>query len=209
MKPSSQHSRIADDCRYHHGNLRQALVAAAVAHIRRHGAASFSLRDASTEAGVSSGAAYRHFKNRQEVLTEVVVLGFSELAMLTAKKVQRSCDAKRRVVATGLAYLAFAQQERHIFALMFGPEGATGRADALKLSEKAAVPSASVQLRAAIAELQGHEPDETTVMHAWGLAHGLAALAASGATDQPFALFERIFSNFADQCARSGNTQGC
>ena len=171
--------------RHHHGDLRAALIEAAIAHVRENGAATFSLRDATSGAGVTSGAAYRHFRSRDAVLDEVVVYGFALLsrAMHGATEPTR-VDAVAtteggsvdRLIATGLAYIRFAREEPHLFALMFSPEGANGRARSFETDF--GVPNASDQLRHALTDLGA--TDETTYLRAWGLAHGLAALAAAG-----------------------------
>lgn len=170
--------------RHHHGNLRAVLVQAAFEHVRDQGASSFSLRDATSRAGVTSGAAYRHFSSRADLLTEVVVLGFAELATEMLRHPPSPAGDHRgraigRVLATGEAYVDFARREPHLFALMFGPDGATGRA--LSEDSDAGVPSASQQLREALHEVG--DVAESTFLHAWGLAHGLAGLAAAGITD--------------------------
>lgn len=160
---------------HHHGNLREVLIRGAVEHVRQHGADTFSLRDATSSAGVTSGAAYRHFASRADLLSEVVVLGFAELSTSMARLASGDTDGGR-VLATGLAYVDFARSEPHLFALMFGPDGASGRATAA--NDDLGAPSASHQLQAALAAI-GYD-DESTYLRAWGLAHGLAGLAAAG-----------------------------
>lgn len=165
---------------HHHGNLRAVLVQAAFEHVRNDGAASFSLRDATSSAGVTAGAAYRHFASRADLLAEVVVLGFAELStsMRTHATTRPPDNDRGRLLATGEAYVDFARREPHLFTLMFGPDGATGRA--LAEHTDLGAPSASQQLRAALHEIAAD--NDSTFLHAWGLAHGLAGLAAAGIT---------------------------
>ncbi|MEL6750501.1 MAG: TetR/AcrR family transcriptional regulator [Pseudomonadota bacterium] len=160
---------------HHHGDLRAALVQAAFDHVRKDGAATFSLRHASSGAGVTSGAAYRHFASRIEVLNEVAVVGF-ELLSRQMHTSSANTDGAEHLIATGCAYLEFARQEPHLFALMFGPEGGEGRNKAFSVDF--GVPNASDQLRQALTAI-GRDT-EADFLHGWGLAHGLAALAAAG-----------------------------
>lgn len=130
---------------HHHGNLRAVLIGAALEHVRHHGAASFSLRDATSAAGVTSAAAYRHFASRAHLLAEVVVLGFAELSASMLSHASRHPDGAPLPV-TGEACIDFARREPHLFALMFGPDGATARRMAAVADIGA--PSAARQLRA-------------------------------------------------------------
>lgn len=201
MAPTSRQS-------HHHGNLREVLLEAALTHVRRDGAASFSLRDATSAAGVTSGAAYRHFATRAQLLDHVVVRGFVELSTSMNHAVRTVSDttinttkAADKLLRTGHAYVDFAKREPHLFALMFGPDGATGRHRA-RTSDLGA-PSASDQVRAALRETGAS--DDTTFLLAWGLAHGLAGLAAAGiATD---AAVEASLAAFADSLANAAFQQ--
>jgi AcrR family transcriptional regulator len=65
---------------YHHGDLRNALVASAVRLIETSGTSSFSLREAAREVGVSANAAYRHFDGKSALMTAVAAFGFRQLA---------------------------------------------------------------------------------------------------------------------------------
>ncbi|MEM9794962.1 MAG: TetR/AcrR family transcriptional regulator [Pseudomonadota bacterium] len=161
--------------RHHHGDLRAALIAAAVAHVRAHGASTFSLRDATSGAGVTSGAAYRHFRSKDEVLDAVVVHGFRMLSQKMADGA-RGTSGPSKLAATGRSYVRFANEEPHLFALMFSPDGESGRAQALQTDF--GIPNASDQLADALAAAGGS--GESLFLEAWGLAHGLAALAAAG-----------------------------
>lgn len=162
---------------HHHGDLRAALLKAATEHVRKEGAASFSLRHASAGAGVTPGAAYRHFTSRSDVLDAVVVEGFGMMARLMSERGDglRASDCLR---AKGLAYIEFARAEPQLFALMFDPEGARGRARALE--SDFGVPNPSDQLRRAL-HFAGVQ-STTAYDQAWGLAHGLASLVIAGAT---------------------------
>lgn len=114
--------------RYHHGDLRNALLEASVRLIAARGAEGFSLREAARAVGVSPTAAYRHFADRTSLLAAVAVDGFSRLAAEMEAAVARAPGrpgAKGRAVAglaaVGQAYFDFAVAHPAHFRVMFGP----------------------------------------------------------------------------------------
>src|SRR5437588_7555086 len=95
---------------YHHGNLKEALVQAALELIAQKGAAGFTFAEAARSAGVSPAAPYRHFRDRDELLTDVARRGFDKFEAALA----RAWDGGRPDVFTafdrmGKAYLQFAK----------------------------------------------------------------------------------------------------
>jgi len=115
---------------YHHGNLRQALFEHAVELARVGGPDAVALRDVQREAGVSNSAAYRHYSDRQALLSAVQVHGMTRLgdAMLASlakvpNRGPRSRRAQARLRATGQAYIDFALAEPGLFRTAFAPGG--------------------------------------------------------------------------------------
>ncbi len=107
--------------RYHHGDLREALIAAAYQLVSEAGADGFSLADACRRAGVSTAAPYRHFKDREELLAEVTARGFGALTVDTKAAVEAEDEGSlASIVAMGRAYVAFAAAQPGLFRLMFG-----------------------------------------------------------------------------------------
>jgi AcrR family transcriptional regulator len=110
----------------YHGDLRQALIDLAINAMRASGTNAFSLREAGKLAGVTPGAAYRHFASSAALLAEMRTLGFALLRkhLISAMK---GLDSEKHFSALGLAYVTFAAKEPHLFALLFGPRkgGAT------------------------------------------------------------------------------------
>ena len=110
---------------YHHGNLRAALVEAAADLARAHGPEGVVLREVARRTGVSHNAAYRHFSDREELLTAVAQLSMDRLeqAMRDRLTTVRTRDPKRRAVgrlrATGRAYVDFALAEPGLFTVAF------------------------------------------------------------------------------------------
>ena len=115
---------------YHHGNLRQALLEHAVELARTGGPDAVVLRDVQRAAGVSNSAAYRHYTDRQALLTAVQIYGMTLLgeAMQEAlaavpNRGPRDRRALARFRATGQAYIAFALAEPGLFRTAFAPGG--------------------------------------------------------------------------------------
>ncbi|MDJ0948416.1 MAG: TetR/AcrR family transcriptional regulator [Alphaproteobacteria bacterium] len=115
--PEEVHRKAA----YHHGDLREALLAATHRLVTEKGPEHFTLADACRLAGVSTAAPYRHFRDREEVLGEITARGFEELE----RRMRAAKDAHPRgeiaaISAMGQAYVAFAREEPAVFRLMFG-----------------------------------------------------------------------------------------
>src|SRR6476660_2547690 len=105
---------------YHHGNLKEALVNAALALIAEKGAAGFTFADAARSAGVSAAAPYRHFRDRDALLADVAREGFQRFeAMLSTGWANGKPDAVTAFNNIGRAYLAFARAEPAYYAAMF------------------------------------------------------------------------------------------
>ncbi|MEZ0577651.1 TetR/AcrR family transcriptional regulator [Nocardioides sp. MH1] len=110
---------------YHHGNLREALVLAAVELGREKGPDGVVIREVARRTGVSHNAAYRHFADRDELLREVARVGHEELArtMVDRKRRVRVKDpvdrARRRLREVGKGYVDYALAEPGLFAVAF------------------------------------------------------------------------------------------
>jgi AcrR family transcriptional regulator len=163
---------------YHHGNLSVVLTDAAMAAVRMGGAATFSLRDAARQAGVTPAAVYKHFPHKKALLSAVAVSGFEQLGRRVAAAQSELADANR-LAAVGFAYIAFAVDEPHLFALMFGPSGPDAPRNSI-VSPRGGIFDA---LRSAIAERQQIPEEkvaEADLALAWSTAHGAARLVTDG-----------------------------
>ena len=115
---------------YHHGNLRQALLEHAVQLARTGGPDAVVLRDVQRTAGVSNSAAYRHYADRQALLTAVQIHGMTLLGEAMQESLAevsnrgpRDRRALARFRATGQAYVDFALSEPGLFRTAFAPSG--------------------------------------------------------------------------------------
>src|SRR5438270_13309249 len=105
---------------YHHGNLKEALVEAALDLIARKGPAGFTFAEAARWAGVSPAAPYRHFRDRDQLMASVALRGFElfEAALARAWNEGRP-DSSRAFENVGKAYLQFARTEPAYYSAMF------------------------------------------------------------------------------------------
>jgi AcrR family transcriptional regulator len=106
---------------YHHGDLRQSLIDAAIALIHEEGISDLSLRQVARRVGVSHNAPYRHFEDKEALLAAVAEQGFQSLrvAMETARQ-DIPIDSFERLEAIGIAYVHFALAQPFHYRLMFG-----------------------------------------------------------------------------------------
>jgi AcrR family transcriptional regulator len=104
--------------RYHHGDLRAALVDAAITLIGERGVRGFSLAEATRRVGVSAAAPYRHFADRDELLAAVAVRALDTFAAMLAAP-GAADDPAQRLAAMARAYVRFAAEQRPLFDVVF------------------------------------------------------------------------------------------
>ena len=175
--------RRAEPRGYHHGNLKEALVRAALELIAEKGPAGFTFADAARWAGVSPAAPYRHFRDRDALLTDVARRGFEQFAAALAK----AWDEGRPDVMTaferlGKTYLAFARREPAYYSAMFEAGVALDTDRELReASENAfAVLRAAAEKLVALMPPQGRPPALMVALHVWAMTHGIASLFGRG-----------------------------
>lgn len=104
---------------YHHGNLRDALIEVSVELIARDGVAAFSIAEACRRLKVSPGAPYRHFTDREDLLTAVAIKSCEVLAEHITKVVDGQTDPTERLVRAARAYVEFAAMHPALFAVLY------------------------------------------------------------------------------------------
>ena len=154
---------------YHHGDLRPALLRAAVKTITEAGPAAMSLREVARRAGVTHAAAAYHFGDKAGLFAAIAAEGYRELG----EALRAAAEARRGFLEMGVAYVRFAVSHRAHFEVMYRPE--------LYRPDDADVREA----RAATAVLLygSASPDSgqlTAGVAAWSLVHGLATLWLNG-----------------------------
>ncbi len=160
--------------RYHHGDLRRALLDEALAAIESDGPGGISLRELARRAGVSHAAPAHHFGDKVGLLTAIAVEGFD----LFADELNAAFAATGSFLEVGVAYVGFAVRNRAHFEVMFRPEmlrvGDPALATARERSRQALYgPLGSVALAPGVDSLRAG-------VAAWALVHGLATLYLDG-----------------------------
>lgn len=107
--------------RYHHGDLREALIQAALDLVAERGADGFSMREASRRAGVSSGAPYRHFADNDALLRATARRVSRLLGAAQQEAAGRFEEPGMRLRAIGVAGVRFAIEHPHLFRLLNDP----------------------------------------------------------------------------------------
>jgi AcrR family transcriptional regulator len=174
--------------RYHHGNLREALVATALDLIAERGPAGFAFAEVARAAGVSPAAPYRHFRDLNALLAEVAQRGFAQFAeALAAGRAEGGADPVRALERCGRAYLSFARREPAYYAAMF-ETGLTLEADPAvrSASDRAfSVLREAAEAACAVAPAGRRPPALMVALHLWALAHGIASLFVGGGRRLP------------------------
>lgn len=168
---------------YHHGNLREALIAAALDLIGEKGPAGFSFAEAARSAGVSPAAPYRHFRDRDALLADVAARGFELFtARLEAAWNDGAPDPMRALDAVGRAYLAFARDEPAHYAAMFEAQlpPDLSRELAVAADQALAVLRRAAEAVCARLPADSRPPSLMVGLHIWTMAHGTASLFARG-----------------------------
>jgi AcrR family transcriptional regulator len=172
--------RAAKKKDYHHGSLRQALIAAAVKTIAKRGVDALNLRELATRAGVSPGAPYHHFANREELLRAIAEDGFEKFeAALIAERDAAPHDASARLEALGRAYIGFAIARPGYFRVMFHSAAQASGPTQPGLRAFNLLRDAVVACQQAGAAPAGDPA--SLVLTAWSAVHGLATLWVDGA----------------------------
>ena len=182
---------------YHHGDLREGLVEAALAILGRGSVGALTLRAAAREAGVSPAAPYRHFADRDALIAAVAERGFATLfdRMRASAAKAMASSPERGLQEIAVAYLRFALDRPAEYRVMFGPELADR-------TRHRALQETSTQVFGLLAEGIGGLQRAGRVragdvhamaLSAWALVHGLAMLALDGrAAEGDAAALERL-----------------
>jgi AcrR family transcriptional regulator len=173
MSDSEQPAR-----RYHHGDLRRALLEAALRLLEKEGPTALSLRAVAREAGVSPAAPYHHFKDKAELLAAVGEQGWGMLDKEMDQAADKGGSAHDRMTKVGAAYVTFALRNPALYRVMFdamregeaNPERLSGRDHRYNRLRNLLVAG-------------GADPDDWVALElgavaAWCASHGLAEMIA-------------------------------
>ena len=166
---------------YHHGNLKAALVEAALELIAHKGPTGFTLSEAAKQAGVTPAAVYRHFEGREDLIAEAARQGYEIFADLMEHAYQKGQpSALAAFEATGRAYLAFARKFPGHYIAMFESGISVNRTPELAT----AATRANAVLEKAATQLSQHIPEDKRPpaamfsAHIWAMSHGVVELFA-------------------------------
>ncbi|WP_026357080.1 TetR/AcrR family transcriptional regulator [Mycobacterium sp. 141] len=168
---------MSSAARYHHGDLPRALVNAAMELLEEGGAAELSLRAAARRAGVSTAAPYRHFADRNALLSEVAAVGYRELAaeLVAAHPAPKKPED---LAAIAVAYVRFALARPGLFRVMFAEQCDSSHAERV-----AAVEAIRDYLNSIVQQAFPSADPDAMAIALWGLVHGLAFLHLDGKFD--------------------------
>ena len=166
---------------YHHGNLREALIEAALDLIGAKGPAGFTFAEAARSAGVSAAAPYRHFRDRDDLLAGVARQGFERFEQFLENAWNGGKpDPVKAVSHLGMAYLAFARTEPAYYSAMFEANIAMDEHPELRKAGDRAFEIVRKAADALSATLPSHPPALMLALHIWAFAHGVASMFAKG-----------------------------
>ena len=173
---------------YHHGDLRDALIRAAMELLEEGGETDLSLRAVARRAGVSPAAPYRHYADREALVSAVAAVGYGELAQRLAAA-HPSPSTPEQLASVATAYVQFALERPALFRIMF-----TEPCDRDNEERVAATAAVSAYVRAIVARTFPEAEPDALATAIWALVHGLAFLFLDGKLDAPTpaAVAERI-----------------
>ncbi|OYN90684.1 TetR/AcrR family transcriptional regulator [Parenemella sanctibonifatiensis] len=161
---------------YHHGDLRRALLDESAQMIDEVGPSSLSLRELARRAGVSHGAPAHHFGDRRGLLTALAAQGLRLLAADVAAATAGGFDE------AAVAYVRFAREHPGHYAVMHRPELLHADDGELIAARASSMEALMAGVESIPAERRAHLTTSEAAHVAWSLVHGLASLAAEGAT---------------------------
>ena len=168
---------------YHHGNLKEALMRAALELIAQKGPAGFTFAEAARWAGVSPAAPYRHFRDRDELLASVAQRGFEQFAAALSRAWDDGRpDPFKAFERFGRGYLEFARAEPALYSAMFEAGIPLETNPELReAGERAfAVLRTATERLVATLPAQNRPPVLMMALHIWALSHGIASLFGRG-----------------------------
>jgi AcrR family transcriptional regulator len=174
--------------RYHHGDLRSALIEAGTQLLAERGMEGFSLRECARRAGVSPAAPAHHFGDAKGLLTAIAARGFAEFGAALEAAQAGLTTRSIRLRAQGRAYVRFAQANPAFFDLMW-------RSPLLNQADpelRKAADAAFATLQSAVPE-SGQGKQNANAVAAWALVHGYARLMLDGPlADAPDAFLDQV-----------------
>ena len=173
---------------YHHGDLRSALVAEGLRLLAERDAESMSLREVARGVGVSATSVYRHFPDKEALMTALALEGLAQLGAAQQAASDAAGGGEAGFAATGRAYVRFALANPALFRLIFASP-ALAPANELELE-------AGALLQACAARAAAKEGGDAGIraVRAWALVHGLAMLMLDGQIPEDAGLIDQAIA---------------
>jgi AcrR family transcriptional regulator len=189
---------------YHHGNLRRALLDAALATIRAEGVDRLTMREIGARLGVSRTALYRHFADKRALLAAVATEGFRTLRQRLVNAWGEGGRGRAAFESMGVAYVRFAAANPSHYRVMFGGFVDPEASEPELATEAAGAFQALVDALAALQRDAIVRTDDTVTMarFVWAVVHGVAMLGIDGQLREPDAVEELM--RYAIERLRTG-----
>ena len=190
--------------RYHHGDLRRALIEAALALVQEKGPAGVTLREAARRAGVTHAAPYRHFADKEALLAALAEEGFVRLRA-EIELAMEGVPSEALLEVLGVTYVRFARTHPSQFRVMFGAEmGDKRRYAELMRADQAVFDLCCEAIRKMqeVGAMAPGNPARLGLVH-WSMLHGVAALVVDGQMERAGVRDEQL-DEFARRVARTG-----
>lgn len=171
--------------RYHHGDLRSALIAAGLDLLAARDGGAPGLRELARTTGVSATAVYRHFPDHGALLAALAAAGLDKLADAQRAAAEATGGGTAAFAATGCAYVRFALDNPSLFRLIFTSRHGVGEMDA---------GSAFAMLRANAEAMAPPGEGAAYALGAWSIVHGLATLLLDGQVEADEAMIARVLT---------------
>jgi len=168
---------------YHHGNLHEALIEAAIPVLKNKGVVGLSLRELAISLGVSHGAPYRHFRNKGALLEAIAATGFVTLGDICQRAVaDYPKDPRRQLYEAGMGYVFYVSRNPEIADLMFRPSlPRSEHCDELQQAAEVAISSLTTIIEGGKrAGVFVQRDTDDLVLTSLSAVHGLSAFIASG-----------------------------
>lgn len=182
-----KNAKAAEAERYHHGDLRSALVEEGLKRLQQGPAEALSLREVARSVGVSATAVYRHFPDKQALLGALGAVGDELLAEAFRTAMAKAKPGRDAFNAMGRAYVRFALANPSLFRLMMSPD--SGKAHQANSRGR-------MMLVQGIREMGGSKLSEADQrlreLRAWAIVHGLAMLMLDGLAPQDEGIIDRV-----------------
>lgn len=175
-----------DGRKYHHGNLRKALLEAAEHELKEKGPDKFSLRGVAKRAGVSHAAPAHHFNDVDGLLTALTAISFERFTQhMNAYSERADNDADARLIAIGLAYIDYASKNQALFDMQFTSSRINHCAPEMEQATPQAYTCLVQHIQASLQKRNKDLQDNPDIANSyWALCHGLATLFSRQSTEK-------------------------